>query len=164
MGKPQAMPSENVVSKNKVSEASFISMRAALNRAETLDFLRISQDIVNRIVMMLFLVLLLGHGDIPYQGRIVVYFLVVLFCAMWQISKIRFYDIVSQIEDNYITGAQNAFGGSVETKWEQLLIILGSRATSRRDIAAMEKVLQLEPAIWGVLAVLAISLGWSWSA
>jgi hypothetical protein len=79
---------------------------------------------------------------------------------MWQISKIRLYDTISQIEDNHIKGAQDAFEGAAETKWEQLLVILGSRATSRRDIVAMERVLQLEPALWGALAILVISLGW----
>jgi hypothetical protein len=161
MSELEPTTSEKLVQAASLSGASAVSMSAAFHRARTLDSIRIIQDFLNRIAMLFLTLPFFLSGHVSYQGRIAACFIVFLFCVMWQVSKSRLYDTVSQIEGNYITGAQDAFKDAQETKWEQLLIILGSRATSRRDIVAMERVLQLEPALWGALAILVISLGWS---
>lgn len=126
-----------------------LNTRAALQRALVFSSARLLQDLVGRVAMFWFIIAAENSGR-HVAGACLVF----IFCAMWYISRERLRDAVTQIEFGFVVGAQKGRDTFPTARWDYFLGVLGSRATSRRDIAFFETMLRLEPIAWGVVGVI----------
>ena len=126
-----------------------INVNAALERASSLNFVAFLQDIAFRISLLFVIAL-----QYTLSLRTITLLAILFFCAMWYISRLRIKDTILRIEEGFISGAQRTKTTHDDAKWEYFLSVLGSRATSRRDISLMEMALRFEPVAWGIISTL----------
>lgn len=119
-----------------------INVKAAISRAQILLFSRIAQDIVSRAIVFFLL-----NGAFAPNRNLSMPLFIVIFCAIWFISRERLSDTIDQIENAFVRRAQGQVGTTVTAKWEYFLAAVGARATSRKSISVFESTLRFEPLI-----------------
>jgi hypothetical protein len=140
-------------------DRSYVSIKAALSRANGLTLVSHIQDILSRITIILIFVWSLdGDGKSAGLGVARIWSLaLIIFGAIWMLSKLKLSGLINQIENNFVVQALADEDARQATKWEHLLIVIGTRTSATRASMMLRWFLDYEP-VW--LTALLVTLGW----
>ena len=135
-------------------DISFVSIEAALSRANTLTLIVRVQDAISRVGAVLIAAVTFG-GEGWLRSAVPL----LVLGAVWMISKSTLDGMVDRIEQSFVARALRNEDTDESTKWEHLAVMLGTHesATPMRLMAA--RILAFEPLLLtGLLAALGIAL------
>jgi hypothetical protein len=143
----------------KPRDRSYVSIKAALSRANGLTLISHIQDILSRIAIILIFVWSLdGDGKSASVGVVGIWSLaLIVFGAIWMLSKLKLSGLINQIESSFVVQALAGEDAEQITKWEHLLIVIGTRTSATRASMMLRRFLDYEP-VW--LTALLLALGW----
>ncbi len=119
---------------------SWISIEAALSRANALRLIIYLQDAISRIGAVLIFIASFGIEDLLLSTLPLL-----LLGALWMISRSTLNGMVTRIERNFIARALQSENTDDSTKWEYLLIMLGTHQSATPFRVTISRVLAYEP-------------------
>ena len=131
------------------------NIRAAQIRSFLLTVMRLVQDLLYRVAILILL-----FSRLPMGRHGIGVIIIVLFCVLLYVSREKMNDTIQQIDSRFVVGAENLFFSDQRYTWQYFEALLGARSTSRPDLIIVDTVLRFEPLIWAVAGVVTVLSKW----